>query len=140
MIQYKEHIITDPNIYLDKERKHFMIGNAEEAKEKAWVSFPQLAEELPNQRQLIKFVANITMLSRDELEKVSGNQHDFWVLFEEKICNFFPLVFTLHIFKKYVRHILLKYIKCGYDRVEFRALLCQLTEYDEKGNLVKVHD
>jgi len=49
-------------------------------------------------------------------------------------------VFTLHIFKKYVRHILLKYIKNGYDRVEFRALLSQLTEYDQLGNKVKVHD
>lgn len=31
-IQYKEHIITDPNIYLDKEKKHFVIGTVEEAK------------------------------------------------------------------------------------------------------------
>lgn len=29
---YKEHIITDPNIYLDKEKKHFVIGTVEEAK------------------------------------------------------------------------------------------------------------
>ena len=39
-----------------------------------------------------------------------------------------------------MRHILLKYIRNGYSRVEFRALLCQLTEYDEKGNFVKLHD
>lgn len=117
-----------------------MIGTEEKAKENEWVSFAKLADEFPNQRQLIKFVSNITMLSREELLEVSGRQHDFWVLFEEKISNFFPLVFTLHIFKKYVKHVLLKYIKCGYDRVEFRALLCQLTEYDEKGNFVKVHD
>jgi hypothetical protein len=48
---------------------------------------------------------------------VSGNQHDFWVLFEVKISNFFILVLTLHIFKKYVRHVLLKYIKNGYERI-----------------------
>lgn len=35
---------------------------------------------------------------------------------------------------------MLKYIKNGYERVEFRALLCQLSEYDDKGNFVKIHD
>lgn len=59
-----------------------MIGTAEQAKEKEWVSFKQLAEEFPDQRKLIKFVANITMLSREELLEVGGKQHDFWVLFE----------------------------------------------------------
>jgi hypothetical protein len=39
------------------------------------VSFSQLADELPNKRKLIKFVANLTMLSREELLVVSGNQH-----------------------------------------------------------------
>lgn len=36
--------------------------------------------------------------------------------------------------------MLLKYIKNGYDRVEFRALLSRLTEYDEQGKKVKEHD
>ena len=71
---------------------------------------------------------------------VSGNQHDFWVLFEVKISNFFTLVFATHIFKKYVRHVLLKYIKNGYERMEFRAILSQLNEYDDKGNFIKTHD
>lgn len=84
----------------------------------------QLADDLPNRRLLVKTVANLTMLSKEELLVVSGNQHDFWVLFEEKIGNFFILVLALHIFKKYVRHVLLKYIKNGYERIEFRALLC----------------
>ena len=50
------------------------------------------------------------------------------------------MVFTLDIFKKYTKHVLLKYIKNGYERVEFRALLAKLNEYDEKGNHVKEHD
>jgi len=44
-----------------------------------------------------------------------------------------------HVFKHYVRHMLLKYIKNGYDRVEFRAFPWQLNEYDQNGNLVKTH-
>lgn len=59
--------MTDPNIYLDKEKKHFMIGNAAEAKEKGWISFAALSEEFPDQRKFIHFVANITMLQKEEL-------------------------------------------------------------------------
>lgn len=33
-----------------------------------------------------------------------------------------------------------KYIKNGYDRVEFRTLLVRLKEYDADGNLVKEHE
>lgn len=88
----------------------------------------------------MKFVSNLTMLSKEELAVVAGVQHDFWVIFEEKISNFFPIVFALHLFKKYVRHTLLKFIHNGYERVEFRALLCRLTEYDSEGNFVKLHD
>lgn len=70
------------------------------------------------------------MLSREELSQISGSQHEFWIVFEKKIENFFILVLTLHLFKKYTRHVLLKFIRNGYERVEFRALLCQLKEYD----------
>ena len=80
------------------------------------------------------------MLQKEELEVVSGKQHDFWVLFEEKIANFFPLMFTLHVYKKYIKHVMLKYIRNGFDRIEFRALLVQLNEYDENGKFVKTHD
>ena len=118
--------MTDPNVYLAADRRSFKIGPVEQAQKEGWVSFQQLANEMPNQSKAIKFVSNLTMLQREELQVVSGNQHDFWVLFEEKIGNFFILVFALHIFKKYVRHVLLKYIRNGYERIEFRALLCQL--------------
>lgn len=63
-----------------------------------------------------------------------------WNRFEQKISNFFVLIFSLHIFKKYTKHVLLKYIKNGYDRIQFRALLAQLNQYDEDGNMIKVHD
>jgi hypothetical protein len=72
---------------------------------------------VPNEKKLVKMVSNLTMLSKEELSVVAGEQHDFWVLFEEKISNFFPIIFALHIFKKYVRHTLLKFIRNGYERV-----------------------
>ena len=63
-IQYKEHIIPDPNIYLDKEKKHFMIGTIEQAKENEWVSLKQLSQYISDENKLLKFVANITMLNK----------------------------------------------------------------------------
>lgn len=54
--------------------------------------------------------------------------------------NFFVIYLSLHIFKKYINHVLLKYIRNGYDRIEFRAFLSQLNEYDQNGNLIKTHD
>jgi hypothetical protein len=36
--------------------------------------------------------------------------------------------------------MLLKYIKNGYDRIEFRAFLARLKEYDNEGKVVKEHD
>lgn len=44
-----------------------MIGPKEEATDKEWVSFAQLSDEFPDLRKLVKFVANITMLNKEEL-------------------------------------------------------------------------
>jgi hypothetical protein len=40
------------------------------------------------------------------------------------------------VFRKYSEYILRKYIANGYQRVEFRALLNGLKEYDAEGNVV----
>ena len=87
----------------------------------------------------VRAVSNITMLNREELLTLSYVQREMWTRFEEKISNFFPIYFALHIFKKYTRHLLLKYIANGYERLEFRAFLCTLNEYDTQGNLIKNH-
>lgn len=74
------------------------------------------------------------------MSRVSCQQKDFWDLFEVKISNFFIILEALHIFKKYVLHVLRKYVKNGYNRIEFRALLINLKEYDQNGTLTKIHD
>ena len=78
----------------------------------------------------LRCVSSITMLNTQELLEMSFVQHEMWDRFEKKISNFFVLVFTLDIFKKYTKHVLLKYIRNGYDRIEFRAFLATLKEYD----------
>lgn len=57
------------------------------------------------------------MLSKEELLETSCNQKAFWDLFEAKITNFFAIYYAVHIFKKYTRHVLLKYINNGYNRL-----------------------
>lgn len=39
-----------------------------------------------------------------------------------------------------MRHIFEKFLKNQYDRLEWRALIVKLFEYDEKGNLIATHD
>jgi len=42
MIQYREIIITDPNVYLAADRKSFKIGTVEQAEKEGWWSFAKL--------------------------------------------------------------------------------------------------
>ena len=79
------------------------------------------------------------MFNREEMQKYAGNQKEIWDAFEVKIDNFFPIYFALHIFRKYFKHVLLKYARNGYDRVEFRAFLIKFNEYDRSGKLIKEH-
>jgi hypothetical protein len=66
-IQFREHIITDPNVYLDKDKQNFKIGTREEAASKKWVSFQSLQKQLPDQSELVALVASITMMSNKSL-------------------------------------------------------------------------
>lgn len=102
------------------------MGTVEEAKEGGWVSMGEARKGHESEEAFVKAVASITMLNREELLTLSYVQREMWTRFEEKIGNFFPIFLALHVFKKYTRHILLKFIANGYERVEFRAFLSTL--------------
>lgn len=51
-----------------------------------------------------------------------------------------PIILTLHFFKPYLKHVMNKFINNGYDRIELRATIGNLVEYDENGKLVKKHE
>lgn len=53
---------------------------------------------------------------------------------------FMPILCNLKFFKSYVKHVFLKFINNNYDRIELRAHIENLLEYDAKGNFVKKHD
>lgn len=42
---YREHIITDPTIFLSKDKNSFCIGTKEEAKQKEWISWEELRKQ-----------------------------------------------------------------------------------------------
>ena len=72
------------------------------------------------------------------MQYTAGSARLFWPPFEEKISNFNSNLCIKDVFERYTEHILHKFIANGYDRIEFRALLICLKEYDIEGNFVKV--
>jgi hypothetical protein len=78
----------------------------------------------------VEFLANLTMITPDEMRMITGNSKLFWIPFELKITRFMVLIQVEHIFRKYSEYILRKFYRHGYSRIEFRALLWGLTEYD----------
>lgn len=139
MTQYRLYVINDPIVYLSADRKAFKVGTKEQAQLEGWISMEEERKKHADEDAFVRFVSSLTMLNREELLVLSYVQKEMWDRFEQKIGNFFPIYFSLHIFKKYIRHLLLKYINNGYERIEFRAFLSTLNEYDSEGNLVKTH-
>lgn len=81
------------------------------------------------------------MMNKQEIEDTFvADQAVCWDRFENKISHFFPILAAVHLFRKYTVHVLRKFVRNGYTRVEFRALLNCLTEYDETGAIVKTHE
>jgi hypothetical protein len=117
LCQYREHVITDSNVYLAPDQRSFRIGNKKQAAEEGWVSMEEGRKLYEKEEDFVNAVSNITMFNKKELQTYSCRQKEMWEVFEGKISNFFIIVFTLHLFKKYTKHTLLKYIRNGYDRV-----------------------
>ena len=98
----------------------------------------QLREKYQTQDLLVDFVSNITMLNTEDNRKIAAKEVKFWVIFQKKIVAFFPILFALHQFKSYMKYVCEKFVQNGYDRLEFRSMLSELTQYDQEGNVVKV--
>lgn len=114
------------------------MGTAGEAKEGGWLSWAQLREELGEER-LVELVSSLTMFTAEEMGVAAGNAKLFWTPFELKITRFNVLLSVQHVFRKYSEHVLRKFYRNGYSRIEFRALLTGLDEYDSQGRLLHRH-
>lgn len=94
-------------------------------------------KQFKNEDDFIKALSNITLFSQEELIEVCKDKSAAWGLFMKKVSNTAVIIFAAHIFPKYVKHILRKFIRNGYQRIQFRAELVRLSKYDEKGKFLQ---
>ena len=93
-----------------------------------------------SEEAFLKAVTSLTRMTQQEISEIGDSQEKVWEVFEKKYVSFFPLGWSLHISRKYVEYAMRKFIRNGYDRVEFRVSRMNLTEYDEEGYVVKQHE
>ncbi len=63
LIQYRQHIITDPNIYLNSNKNGFRIGTTKQAEEQGWISWSKLRNEFESEDKMVEYIANLTMIT-----------------------------------------------------------------------------
>lgn len=88
------------------------------------------------EEDFIHALASITIFTAEEMVEVCKDKVAAWGLFEKKVSNTAVLLSARHIFVAFVKHILRKFIKNGYQRVEFRAELTRLTVYGPQGQFI----
>ena len=126
-------------MHVTEDFSEMKVGSEKQAEENGWLNMKQAREKFESEDEFVKKMANFSILSGKEIERMCKKEIPPWDLFENKISNFFTIYELLQIFRSYAEHVMRKYAKNGYDRLEFRAILRELHEYDESGNLVQVH-
>jgi hypothetical protein len=89
------------------------------------------------EEEFVEAIAGITLLTAGEIGKICREEATAWQLMAKKVSNSATLLYASHIFPKFIRHVLRKFIANGYSRVEFRAELLRLSRYDSQGNFVE---
>ena len=69
------------------------MGTKAEAEKEGWISMAEEKKKWESEEEFVKMVAGITMLNKAALMEMSFKQKEMWERFEEKISNFFVLVF-----------------------------------------------
>jgi hypothetical protein len=127
----------DPNVYVTEDFDCFRIGTQEEAAKFNWISMVQARKMYKREEDFVEAIAKITIFDAEELKQVSrGKDNAAWTLFEQKSLNSSVLISSRHLFTAYVKHVLRKFVKNGYQRVEFRAELIKLSHYDAHGKFI----
>jgi hypothetical protein len=97
----------------------------------------QAKEKFPHEEDFVKAIAGISLFTEKEIEKICKDEIGAWGIFSKKISNSAILLHSSHIFPKFIKHVLRKFIANGYSRVEFRTELIRLSRYDQEGNFVE---
>lgn len=111
-------MVNDPNIYVTEDFVSFRIGTKEEAEKFGWISMPKARKQFKSEEDFIAAVAKITLFDSEEVKTVcQGKDSLAWNLFEQKAEHTHVLIYSKNFFGRYVKHVLRKFIKNGYQRV-----------------------
>lgn len=88
------------------------------------------------EEDFVKAIAGVTLFTEKEIGRICREEVGAWGIFSKKISNTATLLYSSHIFPKFIKHVLRKFIANGYSRVEFRVELLRLSHYDEQGNFL----
>lgn len=130
-------MIADPNVYVTEDFDSFRIGTREEAQRYGWVSMEAGRKMYKREEDFLAAICKIALFDSDELRSVcQGRGKEAWALYEQKVLHSSVIIYSRHLFGHYVRHALRKFIRNGYQRVEFRAQLLRLSLYDAHGKFI----
>jgi adenosine deaminase len=101
------------------------------------MSLPEARKLYKNDDDFIEALFEISTFSEDEKVEGIKNNAAAWSTFYKKLSNSTVLIYAKDIFVEYLVHIFKKFIDNGYQRVEFRAELVKLSEYDENGKFLR---
>ena len=108
------------------------VGTREEAARNGWISMKEGIDIHGHDGWLHKIV-NLTCLNEQDLKAANYERSEIWKLFEYKIIAPAKILVITDIFEKYTRHILRKYKKNGYQRIQFRFAYRKFKIYDQEG-------
>jgi hypothetical protein len=135
-MQYRDVIAHEHTVHVTADFRSFRIAAPEEAASKGWLSMPQARALFKEEEDFVKAIAAIALLTESEIGRICREETAAWRAIGEKASNAATILFASHIFPKFVRHVLKKFIANGYSRIEFRAELIRLSHYDSQGNFV----
>ncbi len=65
---YKNNVVNDPNLYLNKEKNQFHYGTQNEAGEKEWISLSEFRKGFASEDEFVEAVSCISIFSEAELK------------------------------------------------------------------------
>lgn len=104
-------------MYVTKDFRSFRIGTAEEAAKYSWLSMKKARDEFKSEDEFLKQLSGVTLFTEGEVSQICKEEVSGWQILSRKMSNSATLLHASHIFPKYVKHVLRKFIANGYLRV-----------------------
>ena len=102
------------------------MGAKDDALKNKWLSMEEVRQQSTSEEEFITSLMGITTFLGHHYEDAKLNKSETWTLFEKKLSNTATLIFCKNIFPHYVKHVLNKFIRNGYQRVELRCTFARI--------------